>query len=317
MNMATYPVTWDEISNDYPETVQIEWLLGNVCNYRCSYCVPELYSGTNRPPELNEALQFFNTLDQHYGSVPKQLHISGGEPTLWKDLIPFIEGLTDDIFLLITSNGSRTLNWWKRWKQVAQGKAALSLSFHPEYSSVDHFVELCNMLQDTVDVTVMNMLLPSYRHKYVELFERMAENDIKVHVRGKALRDWGNKQWSITYSDTDTTLLQMSYKPKKVQLDKPAPNNLVLDGRTVDKTEFNQIITNRQNTFKGWYCCIGSKRMSIRTDGTVTAAECLTGEKYEMGHISTGITYIPKGVICDTDVCGSAIEIKVPKHKHD
>lgn len=316
--MEISQASWKTITNDYPDTLQIEWILGNVCNYKCSYCIPELNSGTNRPPSLNQALDFFNNLDQYYGTVPKQLHISGGEPTLWKDFLVFIEKLNPEIFLLVTSNGSRTLNWWERWKQVAENRAALSLSFHPEFSSVDHFVKLCHLLQDKIDVTVMNMLLPSKRHRYVELFEQISEHNIKVHVRGKVIRNWGYRQCPITYSESDLSLLQMSYKPKKVQLNKPAPHNLVLDGRTIDKAEFNQIIAQKQNTFKGWYCCIGSKRLSIREDGYIYPAECLTAEKYKMGHISTGITTdIPQGVICDTDVCGSAIEVKVPKHKHD
>jgi hypothetical protein len=216
---------------------------------------------------------------------------------------------------LITSNGSRTLKWWDRWKNVARNKASLSLSFHPEFASVDHIVQVCNSLQDEIDVTVMNMLLPSKIHKYIELFEKISQNNIKVHVRGKAIRDWGNKQWVIRYSDTDLSLLKMSYTPKKVQLNKPAPNHLVTDGKTIDKQKFNEIITNKMNTFKGWQCEIGSKRLSIDTDGSVYAAECYTGRKYKMGHIKTGITNIPKKVQCDTEVCGSAIEIKVPKSK--
>ena len=41
-----------EITNDQPNSMHAEWVLSNVCNYKCSYCDPRLNEGTHRWPSL-------------------------------------------------------------------------------------------------------------------------------------------------------------------------------------------------------------------------------------------------------------------------
>ena len=36
-----------------PNTTIIDWVLGNYCNFQCSYCFPNANTGTSRVPRLD------------------------------------------------------------------------------------------------------------------------------------------------------------------------------------------------------------------------------------------------------------------------
>ena len=57
----------------------VYWVLGNYCNYKCSYCVPSLNSGSNKYHDVNVVLDTLKKLP------PCMVRFSGGEPTLHPD----------------------------------------------------------------------------------------------------------------------------------------------------------------------------------------------------------------------------------------
>lgn len=76
------------------------------CNFRCGYChnpelvKPELFE----TPLLEE--EFFNFLEERQGRL-EAVSITGGEPTLQKDLVSFIRKIKDLNFLVkLDSNGT-------------------------------------------------------------------------------------------------------------------------------------------------------------------------------------------------------------------
>ena len=46
---------------DHPDGMNIEWVVSNVCNYKCSYCREDLYGGSSGQPDYKKALEFFNS----------------------------------------------------------------------------------------------------------------------------------------------------------------------------------------------------------------------------------------------------------------
>ncbi len=74
------------------------------CNFRCPYCHnPELVNVTEKPLDVWEILSFLETRKGKLDAV----EITGGEPTLHKDLIDFIRKIKDMGFLLkLDSNGT-------------------------------------------------------------------------------------------------------------------------------------------------------------------------------------------------------------------
>ncbi len=91
---------------DYPGKVcAIVFTLG--CNFRCPYChnpelvLPELYSQSYSQDEL------FTFLEKRRGKLDA-VSITGGEPTLHADVVPFIKRLKEmDYLVKLDTNGSR------------------------------------------------------------------------------------------------------------------------------------------------------------------------------------------------------------------
>ena len=90
---------------DYPkELAAVVFLAG--CNFRCGYCHnPDLVR--SRAKERIEEKDFFAFLEKRKGLIDAVV-ITGGEPTLSKDLIPFLQKIKAKGFLIkLDTNGSR------------------------------------------------------------------------------------------------------------------------------------------------------------------------------------------------------------------
>jgi pyruvate formate lyase activating enzyme len=89
---------------DYPEKIAAV-VFTKGCNFRCPYCQnPELVEGG----EINFLSEegFFNFLERRIGLLDGVV-ITGGEPTLQPDLLPFIEKVKNMGFLVkLDTNGS-------------------------------------------------------------------------------------------------------------------------------------------------------------------------------------------------------------------
>lgn len=91
---------------DYPGRISAV-VFTRGCNFRCPYChnpelvVPDRYCGTIRQDDL------FSYLDRRKGKLDAVV-VTGGEPTLQADLIPFMERIKSMGFLVkLDTNGSR------------------------------------------------------------------------------------------------------------------------------------------------------------------------------------------------------------------
>lgn len=76
------------------------------CNFRCPFCHNALLV-THKVEELISEEEFFSFLSKRQG-ILDGVCITGGEPTLQKDLIPFMEKIKEMGFLLkLDTNGAR------------------------------------------------------------------------------------------------------------------------------------------------------------------------------------------------------------------
>lgn len=79
--------------------------LTEACNFRCSYCLPQGYQRARAEPELS--LQEISRLLAAFSKLSfKKVRLTGGEPTLRKDLIEIVEeAVKKDFRVALTTNG--------------------------------------------------------------------------------------------------------------------------------------------------------------------------------------------------------------------
>lgn len=113
------------------------------CNYKCSYCPMFLHGEVKRYEECSfEEWKVFIERLQHWVSV---FYISGGEPALYKDIVPLTNWLIERGHkVIIMTNLSYPKNFQgikPHWRLMFQP------TFHPEFAKLDDFQRRVDVLK--------------------------------------------------------------------------------------------------------------------------------------------------------------------------
>lgn len=168
----------------------ITWELGNRCNYSCCYCLPQCHSSDGKIYSLEELQNIWKDIfnkTKHTG-LKYKIAFTGGEPTIQKSFLPFVEWLRDNYQehlakILSTSNGSASVNYYLKLIEVIDN---LSISLHSEYIDEEKFfkklIELKNKLPANkfLHINVMNEPWNQERIKYYE--QILKDHDIYYSV---------------------------------------------------------------------------------------------------------------------------------------
>jgi len=303
----------------------VTWQVNNFCNFKCSYCNPGNWSGTEaNNGNLSTYLYNLDTIISKYkaeGYENFKFFFSGGEPTAWRNFIPVCEWLRKEIpncTIAVNTNLSRPLAWWKKHYHLFDDIVA---SFHVEFSDKKTYEKnnlfLCNKVNYLSTKMLMHderfwevvefgehlkTVMPNYFIEWTPLFDEMTVNA---------------GPWE--YKDPDKVkFLKEHNVDTKQTVDKPSKENNCIshakfDDRTTVHANSNDIIINRQNFFKGWKCNVGDS-LFINPAGAISLASC--GQGGYVGNILKDITDIgPKEIVCAKDHCHCGTDIIIPKFK--
>lgn len=118
-----------------PKYFSITWMLGSRCNYECMYCPSELNDKTSQHHDIDTLKSLFQQILQktkHQG-LGYKISFTGGEVTTNKNFLPFLEWiktLPHQTKFFLTTNGSASLNFYKRLAKVVDG---ITFSTHSEF----------------------------------------------------------------------------------------------------------------------------------------------------------------------------------------
>jgi len=121
--------------------------IGKMCNFDCSYCPPNVHDSVSPFMELkktNRALQIIES------KIPKNkkkfVIITGGEPTLYKDLDKLIVLLRAKNSTQITINSNGTASY-KRYEQLLENDIKFDITFHYEFTN-EKIIKKCVRLKN-------------------------------------------------------------------------------------------------------------------------------------------------------------------------
>ena len=301
----------------------VTWQVNNFCNFKCSYCNPGNYSGSFRNDgNLDLYLKNLKTIITKYtdlGYKDFKFFFSGGEPSVWKNLIPICEWLKTElpnVHLAINTNLSRSLKWWETYYKLFDDVVA---SFHIEFANKERYKENSYFLCDKVNYLSNKMLMHEERFwEVVDFGNSIKETQPNYFLEWTPLFD----ELSINagpwkYKDIEKTIWINEHSiEQKFTLPKPGhPNNCVSfsvynDGLR-EPTISNDIIVKKMNFFSGWKCNIGDS-IFINPTGSVSLASCGQGE--QLGHILEDVSKVgPKTIICGKYHCSCGTDIIIPK----
>lgn len=313
-------------NNQDPNFLRIEYMLGNICNYKCHYCFPGSNEGNELWPEDIELVkQNLKHLLKHYelnGKNKINLFFTGGEPTLWKGLEEICIFLKDnfDVITEIYTNGTRKIKWWK---ENAKHFDHISMSVHREFANIPHLIEVCDILYEQgVFVNADLLMDPFAFDQCLEILEELKSSKYNWPIIAKVVHFDGMHKYSEEqlsffndcikrYPSVEWYVNTTKKKRTHVKITK--------DNDDIIETSSDSWITrNNLNHFKGWECNLGVDILKIYPNGRITGGclQSILGEQnlYNKNFIED---FAPKiePVICTKEICGCNGEIICNKRK--
>ena len=312
------------INSQDSKTLRIEFMIGNTCNHKCWYCFTGSNEGEYRWSDDFDTTvnNLFHLLDHYkkYGKERFEIHIVGGEPTLWPQLGKFAKTIKENYnsWISISSNGSRTLRWWEKYSQYFDD---IMISVHHEYADVDHIIQVCDIAYTKGPVVnAMVLMDPFAWNKCIEIIARLKTSKKRWFINSMAVM-----HNTINYTHEQKKYISRSIKRfpnpfwllKKIKNLKKDPKIVFENGKTKTVNR-NWLGLNNYTNFKGWLCNIGVDNLYIDKDGRITGS-CRTVlfENYNLYDPDFIKKFNPeiKPKICDRSFCGCQPEQLLDKIK--
>ena len=304
----------------------LTWQVNNFCNFRCSYCNPGNWSGTNRNNgNLADYKKILLDIFKHYqynDYKSFKIFYSGGEPTYWENLIPLTEHLKDylgeNLTVAVNTNLSRPLKYWQDNYMLFDDIVA---SFHIEFCKKQRYIENAKFLCDKVDYLCTKMLMHEEKFWEVVEFGERVRNEIPNY----------NLEWTPLFDEMSVDAKPWQYKDKektdflstakfetKITIDKPNKLNyaksIVNYNTHSESINSNKIIAERQNFFKGWTCFVDGA-LFINPIGHISSASCGVGKQH--GNIlDKELNLDLNPVTCVKEHCHCGTDIIIPKQRN-
>jgi organic radical activating enzyme len=296
---------------DRQNTVFVAWTIGNVCNYRCSYCPPQLRSGSRKWLPIERILAFAERLaaDAHSRSKTVCIQLSTGEVTLMPGFLDLIAALKRiGCQVVIISNASKSTAWWA---QAVANLDQVVLSFHPETTDLKHFTEVANVASAAIR-THLNIAAPPHCFDIaLHAAEHLATHCTDVTLLLKPmLIDFKDKLYP--YSSNQLSILRervftatLTHPIVSIRGDMVAEYS---DGekRTMGA---NQFLADGLNRWRDWECNAGVEVISIKYSGAIFRGVC--GEGGPIGNIDSPDTFVlpTLPVRCTRSSCSCLLDI--------
>lgn len=295
----------------------VNWCLGNTCNYSCSYCPSGLHNSSKGWPHLDTIKAFISKVKIQHPNKQLYFEFTGGEVTLYRDFIDVCKFCTDlGVKVGLISNGSRTLRWWEENIHYFNH---ICLSFHPEFSKEDHFVEVIKLVHENIRTHVNIMMSP----EKFDLCYAIA-NSIKdlgnlslalqplIHDFGSVVYDYTPEQQHILEKQSELITKHIKFT-KHFDYYRGAMRAISEDGSGITYSA-HRFISENANNWNGWKCYAGVEQLIVDMDGTIHRGWCKVGGV--IGNINDSTLMLPADpVICNKTMCHCNYDIMSTKEK--
>jgi organic radical activating enzyme len=302
-----------------PEYKLIEWKLHNVCNHNCSYCGEENKDGSNRWKSLEIYKEYTNNLHHAANGSPLWIQITGGEPTLFPELLELMQYIkSKGIYVSLISNGSRTLRWWKEAKE-AKVLDMLFITYHPEQTNdYQHIIEVLNLFHNEPTETLCIIT-----HSKGLLDKALTDAEHIINNTG-AMVSVGHmviKDYDIyaTYTPEQfdklkqASMVEGNLRQSKKETDVPENHrffhlflNITFNDNTVEQMRAQMFMKNYKTEFENWKCANSEYIMKIEND-LVYRGICSVGKITNV--MDPSLKFNNDYIICNKKSCDCRLDL--------
>ena len=293
----------------------IYWYIGDKCNYRCSYCHPNYYSGKHGWHSADVVVPFLNQF-QNCSVI-----FSGGEPTYHPELFDIFKNINPTIAVGLVSNGSRA---WTYWEQLINIRPLINIIFSYHYAEVNEqeFFETAVALHQSDRCNfAITFLLPTDRdpdgqwNRSVEFYNKLKSAGIKIQpkLRFEQSEFVAGRTESGVAIDSDYSSDQHDWAQKE-NSSLPGPITLYDSNMNIlaENLDSQYLISKDITNFVGWKCFAAKTNLLIAPNGDVTTGLC--AQRQNLGNIFGKVDLdISPYHICRTTNCTGWIDVLAAK----
>lgn len=290
----------------------VDWGVSNVCNFRCSYCPPRTHQGDFPFMPIDKILAFSKRINAHYAEgLGKKVFFlyTGGEVTLFKDFITLIKAQKAvGNKIGISTNGSRDLAFWNEAGRYLDN---ISISYHEEFTKLDHFINVINTVKNLATTHVNIMIKSGHVDKCIkvayDVFEATDEVTIDLQI---VLKDF-KEPFEYTDAERANIIEACSDISSRYKLTRDRETyrglmKLVYEDRTTELIKAGDLVTKKMNAWNSWHCNIGLELLVIDINGDIFRSWC--GQASKIGNIGDDMIPFPQTPhICSVDWCPGGI----------
>lgn len=306
----------DYLYEDYPNAVNINWMITSRCLYNCSYCIGAKDNlKENTYDEISYAIK---NLKQTYGDIFYQVCLTGGEPSL-KTYLEDMINLCDETFInnrivYLTNLFLSEKNLKKRYDKINNTKKIISVcSLHLEaVKDIPTYLSKIKFLMNTYTFYSFEfkIVVPSY-------LQNVAQNAVDlIETQYPEL---------LSYLRIVRNFKETFQLPKSV-LPYVAKDQIFIyknfEKQITQKCSFNDLKDAGLNKTRNMKCLLCKHFLNITTQGNIYSGiphECKNVKL--LGNIKDMSTYdiIKKEKeiiqICNQDICPLECTMVVPKYR--
>ena len=308
------------------DILRIDLMLGNRCNYSCSYCHPWNHSGDLDWIDVDKFLNVVEAIKLNF-KHKKQFNytLSGGEPTMMPRLLELVHGIKNahaHCEIEILTNGARTERYWHQMSTVVD---RVGCSVHVGLADPQQIVKNMKILAENNIFVLMSIMMDVNKwQECVTVANWLRENasthvllasPLEVVLGSQHLQAYQDEQleWMVQFNnDTTGRLPSMPVNTGRFGLHN-STNNTWLEFPNISAMKAEKF-----HNFKDWYCWINRENIKIDPLGNISSGStCDLGRK--IGNFYNTDPLIMEWsldcVKCTYDYCPCGSDIQTRKYK--
>lgn len=294
---------------DFP--LHIDWLVTDMCNYKCSYCFGQKPLDKKRFStfaQIRKAIDHLYELRRNSYSFV----LSGGEPTTHPDFNDLLMYACDTLreklnYITIISNGSRQNRLYANIGKISRySNINLNIFLHTEYVDMEHIQSVVEDISSSTYICFNLMLNPAKldiaRDIFAQLLKMRSHYAFDLNMNyirlGKTYTiekmyspefiDWRREALAKFKDIASKSGIWPAYKQNSAQ-------DKFWDYTMGNDRQLNRLYRYDRGTFlkdgffdfKGMHCAIGTSVIAIGAQGEVYGAQCeLAPKKYNIFEVN-------------------------------
>lgn len=301
-------------------TIVVNWLLGNLCNFSCSYCPEFLHAGTVEWPDIKVLQKFIQDMSNHFFGKQIYFEFTGGEVTLYPyllELCDFIHDLNHTVGII--SNGTRHYNWWSKQKNKFDH---ICFSYHAEHTKPNKFFNVVKTVAGEFRTHVNIMMNPDKWEDCITVAEKITHECTNVSLALQPLmQGLGAEETVFPYTPEQQEVLDRQHHlygskikwTKKFNVPRGAMKMIDTVSNKSEISSAHRLISNNMNNWSGWECYAGLENLVIDWDGSILRGWCRVGST--IGNAYSSYILPDKPVLCNKKFCHCNLDIMSKKVK--